>query len=210
MKKQTGFATHKALRLKTTSCSVAVLMGLALAAQVYAEEPADTDIQEVMVTGSRLTSSGFTQPTPTTSMTQADIERSAEPNVFNTIAKLPALQGSTGRATNTNSTSSGIQGLSSFSLRGLGTNRTLTLLDGQRVVAANVSGVTDVSQFPQLLLKRVDMVTGGASASYGSDAVGGVVNFITDKKFEGFKLNVEGGQTTYEDDKNGTIAAAWG
>ncbi|RYY02881.1 MAG: TonB-dependent receptor [Gammaproteobacteria bacterium] len=210
MKKQTGFATHKALRLKTTSCSVAVLMGLALAAQVYAEEPADTDIQEVMVTGSRLTSSGFTQPTPTTSMTQADIERSAEPNVFNTIAKLPALQGSTGRATNTNSTSSGIQGLSSFSLRGLGTNRTLTLLDGQRVVAANVSGVTDVSQFPQLLLKRVDVVTGGASASYGSDAIGGVVNFITDKKFEGFKMNIEGGQTMYDDDKNGTIAAAWG
>jgi iron complex outermembrane receptor protein len=83
------------------------------------------------------------------------------------------------------------------------------LLDGQRVVGANVTGVTDVSQFPQLLVKRVDVVTGGASASYGSDAIGGVVNFITDKKFEGFKANVEGGQTTYSDDKNGTVQAAW-
>ena len=68
-----------------------------------------------------------------------------------------------------------------------GTIRTLTLLDGQRVVGANVTGVPDISQFPQLLIKRVDVVTGGASASYGSDAVGGVVNFITDKRFEGFK-----------------------
>ena len=63
----------------------------------------------------------------------------------------------------------------------------MTLLDGQRVVGANVTGVPDISQFPQLLIKRVDVVTGGASASYGSDAVGGVVNFITDKRFEGVK-----------------------
>jgi iron complex outermembrane receptor protein len=78
------------------------------------------------------------------------------------------------------------------------------------VVGANVTGVTDVSQFPQLLVKRVDVVTGGASASYGSDAIGGVVNFITDKKFEGFKANVEGGQTTYSDDKNGTLQGRLG
>lgn len=209
MSKHKGFLTSKALRTPAKCCSVAVLMSLF--AQAYAaEESADADAQEVVVTGSRITSTSFTQPTPTMTMTEVDIERSAEPNVFNTITKLPALQGSTGRATNTNSTSSGIQGLSSFSLRGLGTNRTLTLLDGQRVVAANVSGVTDVSQFPQLLLKRVDVVTGGASASYGSDAIGGVVNFITDKKFEGVKANIEAGQTTYGDDKNGTLAVAWG
>jgi iron complex outermembrane receptor protein len=92
------------------------------------------------------------------------------------------LQGSTGATTGTFSTSSGQQGLSSFSLRGLGTIRTLTLLDGQRVVPANITGVPDISLFPQLLVQRVDVVTGGASASYGSDAVGGVVNFITDKR----------------------------
>jgi outer membrane receptor for ferrienterochelin and colicin len=92
---------------------------------------------------------------------------------------LPSLQGSTGATYGTNSTSSGTQGLSSFSLRGLGPIRTLTLLDGQRVVGANVTGVPDISLFPQLLVDRVDVVTGGASASYGSDAVGGVVNFVT-------------------------------
>ena len=105
-------------------------------------------------------------------------------------------------STGTFSTSSGQQGLSSFSLRGLGTIRTLTLLDGQRVVGANVTGVPDVSEFPQLLVKRVDVVTGGASASYGSDAVGGVVNFVTDKRIsKASRANVEGGLTTYGDDK---------
>jgi outer membrane receptor protein involved in Fe transport len=164
----------------------------------------------VTVSGSRIAARGFSQPTPTTVLSADDLAKSAKPNLFNAIAELPALQGSTGTTTSTNSTSSGIQGLSSLSLRGLGPIRTLTLLDGQRVVGANVTGVTDVSQFPQLLVKRVDVVTGGASASYGSDAIGGVVNFITDKKFEGFKANVEAGQTTYHDDRNGTLQAAWG
>src|SRR5690349_20736849 len=176
-----------------------------------AEPPNEADpISEVVVTGSRITTTGFSQPTPTTIISAADIEKAAAPNLFNTISQLPVLQGSTGRTTFVNSTSSGMQGLSSFSLRNLGTIRTLTLLDGQRVTPANVTGVADVSQFPQLLMKRVDVVTGGASASYGSDAIGGVVNFITDKKFEGFKTNLEIGQTTYHDDKNVTAQAAWG
>jgi iron complex outermembrane recepter protein len=177
-----------------------------------ATPPATTSggLNTVVVSGSRIATRGFTQPTPTTTLSTADIEKAAKPNLFDTLTELPALQGSTGRTTNTFSTSSGIQGLSSLSLRGLGTIRTLTLLDGQRVVGANVTGVTDVSQFPQLLVKRVDVVTGGASASYGSDAIGGVVNFITDKKFTGFKANVEGGMTKYSDDKNGTLQAAWG
>ncbi|MDR7294984.1 outer membrane receptor protein involved in Fe transport [Pelomonas aquatica] len=167
-------------------------------------------LSPVVVSGSRISARGFTQPTPTTRMVAADLEKVAKPNLFNALAELPALQGSTGRTTSTNSTSSGIQGLSSLSLRGLGPIRTLTLLDGQRVVGANVTGVTDVSQFPQLLIKQVDVVTGGASASYGSDAVGGVVNFITDKRFSGFKANVEAGETNYHDDRNATLQAAWG
>jgi outer membrane receptor for ferrienterochelin and colicin len=141
-------------------------------------------------------------------LSSAAIAKNAQPNVFTTIAQLPSLQGSTGATVGTNSTSSGTQGLSSFSLRGLGTIRTLTLIDGQRVVGANVTGVPDVSLFPQLLIERVDVVTGGASASYGSDAVGGVVNFITKTHFEGFKANVQGGISTYGDDGNYTFQAA--
>jgi iron complex outermembrane receptor protein len=185
------------------------------AAKVPAE-PAGTDDAaarqdaEIIVTGSRITTSGFNAPTPTTVIGDTQIANNAQPNIFNTIAQLPSLQGSTGATTGTFSTSSGQQGLSSFSLRGLGTIRTLTLLDGQRVVGANVTGVPDISLFPQLLVKRVDVVTGGASASYGSDAVGGVVNFITDTKFEGFKGNIQGGITRYNDNQQGLVQAAYG
>jgi iron complex outermembrane receptor protein len=162
-------------------------------------EPAATALTEIVVTGTRIRSTGFTAPTPTQVLGQADLERAAQPNIFTAITQLPSLQGSSGATTGTFSTSSGQQGLSSFSLRGLGTIRTLTLLDGQRVVPANVTGVPDISLFPQLLVERVDVVTGGASASYGSDAVGGVVNFITNKRFVGLKMNVLGGVTTYGD-----------
>lgn len=168
------------------------------------------DPSDIIVTGSRIIANGFNAPTPTTVLGEEQIANNAQPNVFTTIAQLPSLQGSTGAATGTFSTSSGQQGLSSFSLRGLQPIRTLTLLDGQRVVGANVTGVPDISMFPQLLIKRVDIVNGGASASYGSDAVGGVVNFITDTRFVGFKANVLGSITRYGDDETGLVQAAYG
>ncbi|WP_404338633.1 TonB-dependent receptor plug domain-containing protein [Sphingomonas sp. MMS12-HWE2-04] len=174
--------------------------------------PADQEKpqSDIVVTGTRILASGFSAPTPTTVIGEEQIAANAQPNLFNTIAQLPSLQGSTGTSTGTFSTSSGQQGLSSFSLRGLGAIRTLTLLDGQRVVGANVTGVPDISMFPQLLVKRVDVVNGGASATYGSDAVGGVVNFITDTRFTGFKANVQGGITTYGDNEQILAQAAWG
>lgn len=210
------------LAVSGTALSIALLSAPAMAQSVdpaaptvattpttaAAEGPAQ--IADIVVTGSRITSSGFAAPTPTQVIGAADIAKLSQPNIFNAITQLPSLQGSTGRATSVGSTSSGIQGLSSFSLRGLGAIRTLTLLDGQRFVGANYSGVPDVSQFPQLLVERVDVVNGGASASYGSDAVGGVVNFVTNKRFKGFKANIQAGITDYGDDKGVTAQAAWG
>ncbi|WP_416465436.1 TonB-dependent receptor domain-containing protein [Sphingomonas sp. VDB2] len=182
----------------------------AVAPQAQTDDAAAPRNADIVVTGSRITTSGFNAPTPTTVIGEEQIANNAQPNIFTTIAQLPSLQGSTGASTGTFSTSSGQQGLSSFSLRGLGAIRTLTLLDGQRVVGANVTGVPDISMFPQLLVKRVDVVTGGASASYGSDAVGGVVNFITDTHFEGFKGNILGSITKYGDDETALVQAAYG
>lgn len=185
----------------------------ARAQEAEAASPADNSasaLSEVVVTGTRIRSTGFTAPTPTQVLGQADLERAAQPNIFTAIVQLPSLQGSSGATTGTFSTSSGQQGLSSFSLRGLGTIRTLTLLDGQRVVPANVTGVPDISMFPQLLVERVDVVTGGASASYGSDAVGGVVNFVTNKRFVGLKTNFMTGVTTYGDNHQWLAQAAAG
>lgn len=181
------------------------------AAQAPLPEAAPAEVQsDIVVTGSRITSSGFSAPTPTQVLSADSIAKNAQPNVFTTVAQLPSLQGSTGATVGANGTSTGVQGLSALSLRGLQPIRTLTLLDGQRVVGANVTGVADVSLFPQLLIERVDVVTGGASASYGSDAVGGVVNFITNTRFKGFKANLQSGISTYGDDGNYTAQAAIG
>lgn len=169
-----------------------------------AQTARENNVGEIVVTGSRITASGFNAPTPTTVLSIEAIQQAGQPNVFQTIAQLPALQGSTGttNATQNGNTSIGSTGLSALNMRGLGAIRTLTLLDGQRVVPAYVTGVVDVSQFPQLLIQRVDVVTGGASASWGSDAISGVVNFVTDKKFKGIKANVQGGISTYGDDRS--------
>ena len=149
-----------------TGASLAVMASMALAGMAQAQDAAAPPAPaaapqaqtedagaprsaDIVVTGSRITTSGFNAPTPTTVIGEEQIINNAQPNVFNTIAQLPSLQGSTGAATGTFSTSSGLQGLSSFSLRGLQPIRTLTLLDGQRVVGANVTGVPDISMFPQ-------------------------------------------------------------
>ncbi|HEY5760859.1 MAG TPA: TonB-dependent receptor [Steroidobacter sp.] len=192
-----------------TLAACGLLIPLSVQAQGTPSEPEDGSargaLEEIMVTGTRIMRDGYNAPTPTSVISAESVVANAQPNIFTTVAQLPSLQGSTGTQVNTFSTSSGQQGLSSFSLRGLTAIRTLTLLDGQRVVGANVTGVTDVSMFPQLLIDRVDVVNGGASSSYGSDAVGGVVNFVTNTRFEGVKGNVQGAITNYDD--NETIVA---
>ena len=153
---------------------------------------------------------GFDAPTPTTVISAADLQAQAKPNVFDSLNDLPALQGSTGAAAQAGTTSNGLIGLSALGLRGLSPLRTLVLIDNQRFVAANLNGIVDVSMMPQMLIQRVDIVTGGASASWGSDAVAGVVNFVTDKKFEGFKSNAVAGLSGYGDMGNVTFQTAAG
>ncbi|MBO9575737.1 MAG: TonB-dependent receptor [Sphingobium sp.] len=194
--------------------AAAAIAALSCAMPAFAQDaPAageEAEAKDIVITGSRIVSPNFSAPTPVQAVDAAQIAANAQPNIFNTIAQLPSLQGSTGVTVGNFSTSSGTQGLSSLALRGLGTLRTLTLLDSQRVVPANVTGTPDISLFPQLLIKRVDVVNGGASASYGSDAVGGVVNFITDTRFEGIKGNIQGGISKYGDDKQVLAQLAWG
>ncbi len=172
--------------------------------------PQSDQVEAVTVSSSRIVNAGFNAPTPTTVMARDFIDAQAQDSVFDAVTSLPSLMGSTGSGANVNGTSQGINGTASFSLFGLGAIRTLTLLDGQRFVGAHVTGVTDVSQFPQILIQRVDVVTGGASASWGSDAVAGVVNFITDKKFTGFKSNIQTGLSTYGDNASLTAQFATG
>ena len=193
-----------------TKTRVRLAGGAAILALSAGAAMAQEATEQVVVSSTRLQAAGFDSPTPTTVVSAADIEAQAKPSIFDAITQLPALQGSTGAGYNTGSTTTGLIGLSALGLRGLSPLRTLVLIDSQRVVAGNFNGIVDVSEIPQLLIQRVDVVTGGASASWGSDAVAGVVNFVTDKKFEGFKMNASAGLSTYGDAGNVLFQAAAG
>jgi hypothetical protein len=119
------------------------------------------------------------------------------------VNRLPEFAGSVTTSNVSTSVSSGTAGVSNLNLRGLGANRTLVLLDGKRVVGSSLSGTdnnggaVDINSMPNGLIKCVEVVTGGASAVYGSDALAGVVNFVLDKDFTGIKANARSGSAAH-------------
>ena len=157
---------------------------------------------EVIVTGSRIVRDGYSAPTPVSVISTEEIAREAPANISDFVNTLPSVRGSSTPTTTNGSLSNGGAGISSVNLRNLGAARTLVLLDGQRSVASDTSGTVDVNTIPQSLIERVEVVTGGASSAYGSDAVSGVINFILDKKFKGIKGEYAYGVTTYGDGAN--------
>ncbi len=159
-------------------------------------------IEEIAITGSRIARDGYDSPTPVSVMNSDEIEAWAPANIADFVNTLPSIQGSATAATNSGSLSNGQAGIASLNLRALGANRTLVLLDGQRSVSSATTGLVDINTFPQSLISRVEVVSGGASSAYGSDAVGGVVNFVLDRSFEGLKTDYQFGQTTYGDMPN--------
>ncbi len=150
---------------------------------------------DIVVTGSRIRSKNLVETAPVTSVTQADIKLQAAFSVQEVLNRVPAIKNSDTNLSNGN-------GRQQFDFHGLGTNRTLTLIDGQRI---GVTEGIDASVVPVGLIERVDLLTGGASAVYGSDAIGGVVNFILRKDFEGVNANVNYG--FYNADNRDNIAA---
>ncbi|MBW8709415.1 MAG: TonB-dependent receptor plug domain-containing protein, partial [Alphaproteobacteria bacterium] len=147
-------------------------------------------------------------PTPLTVVTADQLQATTPTNIPDGLIKLPDfIGGSTPRSQGNGATNNGGNTLN---LRNLGASRTLVLLDGQRVAPSNQNGTVDTDALPQMLISRVDVVTGGASAVYGSDAVAGVVNFILDKKFDGFKYDFNAGISKYGDAAEEKIGIAWG
>ena len=161
--------------------------------------------QEIIVTGSRVIANGNSMPTPVTVVSAAALLESQPSGVIQALNNVPALLGSIGGTSNVNS-----GGFNTLNLRGVGTLRALILFNGHRVGPTRPNGAVDVDVIPQLLLQRVDVVTGGASAVYGSDAVSGVVNFVTDTKLEGFKAEAQGGISRYGDDEKYKAGIAYG
>jgi len=168
------------------------------------------ELEELVVTGTRVIRDGYQAPTPLTVVASEQLDQQASPNMIDFLTTLPAFAGNYTPQSSTQNASSGRAGTSAVNLRNLGANRTLVLMDGQRVVPSTVTGLVDINIIPTQLLERVEVVTGGASAAYGSDAVSGVVNFILDKDFTGFKAEASGGLTTYGDDARMKLAASAG
>jgi iron complex outermembrane recepter protein len=167
-------------------------------------------LEEVAVTGTRVVRDGYQAPTPTSVIGADEISTKAPVNLADYLNELPSLSGSSTPRTTISAVSAGNGGINALNLRNLGVNRTLVLLDGQRVGAASLTGLIDINQFPQGLVKRVDVVTGGASADWGSDAVAGVVNFILDKDLSGLKAEGQGGITDYGDNASYKVSVTGG
>lgn len=169
------------------------------------------DASEVLVTGSRIVRDGFQAPTPLTVLTREDIENtSPSNNIADFVNQLPQLAGSTRPANSRLNLSNGSAGINALNLRNLGEGRVLVLLDGRRSVGSTIFGWVDINTIPQALVDRVEVVTGGASSAYGSDAVTGVVNFILNKRLEGLRIQADSGVTDKGDGFNYSASIAGG
>ncbi len=163
------------------------------------KEPDLVKLETFNVSGSQIkAASTFTSPTPVLVVSYENLMAAAPVNMAEGLKQLPTIAPGGGQ---TNGGGTGNSSANFLNLRGLGVTRTLTLLDGRRFTPSGPTGQIDVNLIPQGLVDRVDVVNGGASAAYGSDAVGGVVNFVLNKEFTGFKSHFVAGQAQKGDNK---------
>ena len=188
------FAIRAALAAAAASASVPIAMSQTVASATATGTAADTTLQEVVVTGSRLQQSpNDVSISPVTSVTALDIQQTGlvrSEDILNNLPQVIAEQSS--------GTSISSNGTATVSLRGLGSQRTLVLVNGTRLmpgagIGPTVSSSADINQIPADLIERVDVLTGGASAVYGADAVAGVVNFVLNTHFEGVRIDANYG-----------------
>lgn len=165
-----------------------------------ADAPPPTNDKDIVVTGSRIARPNDTSVVPITTVTHDELINTGKVSIGDIINDLPAARSTYSQSNSTRFI--GTSGLNLIDLRGLGTARTLVLVNGRRHVAGDIlsSGVSvDVNSLPSELIDRVDVVTGGNSAVYGSDALAGVVNFVLKRNFEGITARGQAGVSTYGD-----------
>lgn len=154
---------------------------------------------EIVVTGSRIARDGTDAPTPVTVLGSDYLGQRGQTNIADALNELPSFRPAQTPAGSSNR--SQIAGSNFIDLRGLGSSRTLTLIDGKRFVPSAGTGQVDLNNIPTIMIDRTEVVTGGASASYGSDAVAGVVNMVLKKDFEGIQGDFQYGQSEEDDNR---------
>ncbi|MEP1144448.1 MAG: TonB-dependent receptor [Henriciella sp.] len=199
-----GVSLKKVLISSAALATTAGALTLTAVAQDAADEEAAVQ-DTIVVTGSRIpTDPNLGSSTPVQSLSEDDFKLSGELNLADVVNDIPALVSS---LTAENS----LTGANALNLRGLGEDRTLTLVNGRRHVAGfRGSQAVDVGTIPRALVERVEVTTGGASAVYGADAVTGVVNFILKDDFEGFQLDATAGISDKRDAETFAVDLLWG
>lgn len=175
--------------------------------------PAEDGVQQVVITGSRIVRRDYTATSPIVTVDAENFERSSTVGVEASLNQLPQFQpGATqfDAARNIQSNAFGGVGAATVNLRGLGTNRTLVLIDGRRAEPADATLVVDVNSIPSAAISRVEVITGGASAVYGADALSGVVNFILKDDFEGLTVDAQSSITEQGDGSETRFNALFG
>ncbi len=168
--------------------STASVMALSTAAM------AQTEVGEIVVTGTRIVQDGFEAPTPVTVMTVETLRSASPVTLSDALNQLPQFSGSQTLSALQHGTGGNTSDAGNYlTLRNLGPNRNLTMIDGRRTPPSNIRGLVDSGIVPELLVERVDVVTGGVSAVYGSDAITGVINYILDRDFTGLKFQAQFG-----------------
>jgi iron complex outermembrane receptor protein len=194
-----GASMTSEYRSKPLSTAVSIAVGLACMAPGYSIAQEDGDaIEEIVITGSRIRTGRQAASIPVDTVTADQIKVSGFQNVEEILNNMPQFVPS--RTASTNSTANPTAtGAATLDLRGLGAQRSLVLVNGRRYTFFDSSQTTDINSIPASLIERVEVVTGGASAVYGSDAIGGVVNFILRDDFEGVELRSQFNQTSEGD-----------
>ena len=153
----------------------------------------DNDIEQVVVSASRISIAGYQQPTPVSVVSAASLLEAANADIGDTLRQMPSMGTALTpeKGSNSNASNSAALGVSNVNLRNLGTSRNLVLFDGARMVSPILAGGTDLTVIPNTVIQRVDVVTGGASAAWGSDAVSGVINLVVNRNFTGLKASID-------------------
>ena len=190
------------------ACGASALALVLCSTAVQAQDEAAAEEDDVItVTGSRVRTDGMTAPVPVTVVAAEEIEALSPGALITGVSQLPQFYGN---QTPNSGNFFARSGYGSLNLRGLGTNRTLTLLNGRRMPSTSAFGGVDINLFPEAMIRSVETTTGGASAAYGSDAVAGVVNFMLDTEYDGLEVSVQGGITDRNDGENYEISGAYG
>src|SRR5580658_2888446 len=178
----TSRSLQQAVRFALATVTAAAGVSALHAQEAPAPETTAAPVEEVVVTGSRLQTPNELSISPITTVSAADIQATGLTRVEDVLNNLPQVF-----AAMNSTTSNGADGTATVDLRGLGPQRTLVLVDSLRLGPGNGTGrnFSDINQVPAALIERVEVLTGGASAVYGADAVAGVVNFILNTHFEG-------------------------